>query len=79
MNVPTKVTEIIGRAADVAARDLRPETQLSDLGMGSLEKIECVLSLEETFRVEIAEDDLWRIRTVQDAIELVQRSVGAQN
>jgi acyl carrier protein len=79
MNVRTKVTEIIGRAADVAALDLRPETQLSDLGMGSLEKIECVLSLEETFRVEIADDDLWRIRTVQDAIELVQRSVGAQN
>jgi len=79
MNVPTKVTEIIGRAADVAPRDLRPETQLSELGIGSLERIECVLSLEETFQVEIADDDLWRIRTVQDAIELVERFVGARN
>jgi acyl carrier protein len=79
MNVSTKVTEIIGRAADVPPHDLRPQTQLSELGIGSLERIECVLSLEETFHMEIADDDLWRIRTVQDAIELVQRFVGAQN
>jgi acyl carrier protein len=78
MNVPSKVTEIIGRAADIPPHDLRPETQLSELGIGSLERIECVLSLEETFHIEIADDDLWRIRTVQDAIELVQR-FGALN
>jgi acyl carrier protein len=75
MNIPGTVAEIIGRAANVPARDLQPQTRLTDLGVGSLEKIECVLSLEEVFRVEITDDDLWRIRTVQDAIDLVQRSV----
>jgi acyl carrier protein len=75
MNVQSKVTAIVGRAAHVAAKDVRPDTKLSELGMDSLEKIECVLALEEVFQVEIADEDLWRIRIVQDAIDLVTRAM----
>ena len=73
-----KVLSIIARAAHVAAADLRPETRLSELGMESLEKIECVLAFEEVFHVEIADQDLWRIRTVQDAVDLVNRLAPAE-
>lgn len=78
MNVESKVAAIVGRAAHVAAKDVRPETSLSELGMDSLEKIECVLALEEVFEVEIADEDLWRIRKVQDAIDLVNRAIALE-
>ena len=74
MSIETKIIAIVSRAAHVAAKDIRPETRLLDLGMDSLERIECVLALEEVFHVEIADHELWRIRKVQDAIDLVTRA-----
>jgi acyl carrier protein len=41
--------------------------------MESLEKLECVLSLEDALHIEIKEDDLWRLKTVQDVIDAVRR------
>jgi acyl carrier protein len=78
MSVERKVAAIVARAAHVAAKDVRPEMRMSELGMDSLEKIECVLALEEVFHVEIADKDLWRIRSVQDAIDLVTRAVAGE-
>ena len=43
--------------------------------MDSLEQIECVLSLEDTFKVELNEALLWKLRTVQDVIEAVNQAL----
>ena len=43
------VTKIIGNAVMEDVSQVRPETRLSELGMDSLEQIECVLSLEDAF------------------------------
>src|SRR6266403_4017174 len=73
MSVEDKVRELIGRASGLPAADIRPEAKLTDLEMESLEKLECVLSLEDALKVEIKEEDLWRLKTVQDVIEAFQR------
>ena len=73
MNVEDKVRELISRASDVPVTEIKPEAKLSDLDMESLEKLECVMSLEDALRVEIKEDDLWRLKTVQDVIDAVRR------
>ena len=73
MNIEIKVTELISRASGVPAANIKPEAKLSDLDMESLEKLECVLSLEDALHVEIKEDDLWRLKTVQDVIDAVRR------
>jgi acyl carrier protein len=57
------------------ASQVRPGTNLSELGMDSLEQIECVLSLEDTFKVELNEALLWKLRTVQDVIEAVNQAL----
>lgn len=72
-----QVTRIIGKAAMIDSSRVRPETKLSDLGIDSLARIECVLSLEETFQVELREDDLWKLRTVQDVMDSVQQALAA--
>ena len=72
-NVDDKVRELISRASGVPAAELKPEAKLSDLDMESLEKLECVMSLEDALKVEIKEDDLWRLKTVQDVIDAFRR------
>jgi len=56
---------------------IRPETRLSELGMDSLEQIECVLSLEDAFKIELNEAVLWKLRTVQEVIEAVNQALAA--
>jgi acyl carrier protein len=73
VNVEDKVTELISRASGVPVAEIMPEAKLSDLDMESLEKLECVMSLEDALKVEIKEDDLWRLKTVQDVIDAFRR------
>ena len=73
MNVEDKVRELISRASGLPAAEIKPDAKLSDLDMESLERLECVMSLEDALKVEIKEDDLWRLKTVQDVIDAFRR------
>ncbi len=42
-----------------------------DLGADSLDLVELVMALEETFDIEVGEDELKDIRTVGEAFELI--------
>jgi acyl carrier protein len=71
------VTNIIRKAVMEDVSQIRPETKLSELGMDSLEQIECVLSLEEAFKIELNEAAMWKLRTVQEVIEAVNQALAA--
>lgn len=71
------VTDIIRKAVMEDVSHIRPETKLSELGMDSLEQIECVLSLEEAFKIELNEAAMWKLRTVQEVIEAVNQALAA--
>jgi acyl carrier protein len=75
--VEAGVTSIIRRAVMENVSEIRPETKLSELGMDSLEQIECVLSLEEAFKIELNEAAMWKLRTVQEVIEAVNHALAA--
>jgi len=47
------------------------ETSFEDLGADSLDLVELVMALEETFDIEVAEDELKEISTVGAAFELI--------
>ena len=42
-----------------------------DLGADSLDLVELVMALDETFDIEVAEDELKEIKTVGEAFELI--------
>lgn len=46
-----------------------------DLGADSLDLVELVMALEETFNVEVGEDELKEIRTVGEAFELIYAKI----
>jgi acyl carrier protein len=75
MDVERKIMEILSRASGLALADIKPDAKLADLNMESLEKLECVLSLEDALQVEIKENDLWRLKTVQDIVDSVRRAL----
>jgi acyl carrier protein len=75
--VEERVTNILSSAIMNDVSQVRPETKLSELGMDSLEQIECVLSLEDAFKIELNEATLWKLRTVQEVIEAVNQALAA--
>lgn len=73
MSVETQVAEIIAKELDVAVEKVVTTARLvDDLGGDSLEAVEIVMALEDTFSIEIADSDAEKIITVQDAIDLVK-------
>jgi acyl carrier protein len=76
-DLQAQTVEIISRAAMVDPSRILPETSFAELGVDSLAQIECVFSLEEAFQIEIAEEELWQLRTVRDLFNAVSRAVAA--
>ena len=65
------IARIISRAAMIPESAVRPDAKLSELGVVSLDQVECVIAVEEAFQIELDAEALWRLRTVQDVIETV--------
>jgi len=67
-----KFTDNAVEVLAVDASKVTPEASFADdLGADSLDLVELVMALEETFDIEVAEDELKDIRTVGEAFELV--------
>lgn len=55
-----------------SAEEINLETKLvEDLGVDSLDIVEISMAIEEEFGVSIADDDLEKIKTVKDILELI--------
>ena len=73
--VDQRVIAVLGRAADLPSEALARDASLASLGIGSLERIECMLALEDELQVELPDPDLRSLRTVQDLIDAVERAM----
>ena len=45
---------------------------IDDLGADSLDTVELVMALEESFKIEISDEDAEKIHTVGDAVRYIQ-------
>lgn len=71
------VIRALSRSAMVSEDSVTPDMPLADLGMGSLEQIECMMMLEEELQLELPTSDLRRLRTVRDVIDVVHETANA--
>ncbi|HOU92591.1 MAG TPA: acyl carrier protein [Polyangiaceae bacterium] len=72
--IEAEVKRIIKEQLDVDEKDIKPEsTFIDDLGADSLGLVELVLAFEEQFEIDIPDEDTEKIRTVQDAIDYIQK------
>lgn len=71
-DITAEVKRIITEQLDVDEADIKPEsTFIDDLGADSLGLVELVLAFEESFGIEIPDEDTEKIRTVQDAVDYI--------
>jgi acyl carrier protein len=73
-DVIEKVKQIIAEQLGVDEGEVTPSASfVDDLGADSLDQVELVMALEENFDVEIPDEDAEKIRTVQDAIDYIEK------
>ncbi|MEU8206897.1 acyl carrier protein [Streptosporangium sp. NPDC049046] len=74
----SNLADIVERVAGVPAERVLPEKSFTDdLALDSLAVVEVAFSMQEQTGVEIPEEDLARIRTVQDFLDFVELSAGS--
>lgn len=71
--VEEKVKEIIAKQLGVNAAEVVPDASfVEDLGADSLDTVELVMAFEETFNIEIPDEDAEKIARVKDAVEYIK-------
>jgi acyl carrier protein len=67
--------EIIDEIAGVPADEVTPgKTFVDDLDIDSLSMVEIAVAAQDRFGVEIPDDELKNLKTVQDVVNFVRRS-----
>ncbi len=79
MAVEEKVKEIISKQLGVDMEKVTPEASfIDDLGADSLDTVELVMAFEESFNIEIPDEDAEKITKVQDAVKYIEEKSGNQ-
>ncbi|MBN1775803.1 MAG: acyl carrier protein [Clostridiales bacterium] len=58
--------------SDLSPTDIKPETEIiHDLGLDSLQIYELVIDLESSFDIRISDEELERVNTIQDVVDMI--------
>jgi acyl carrier protein len=73
MKLEERVIEIIMEQLDVTKEECVPEASfIDDLGADSLDLVELIMEMEENFGIQIADEELEKIRTIKDVIDFLK-------
>lgn len=73
-----KIQKIIAEEMNLNVEDVKPESRfVEDLAADSLDVIQIVLKLEEEFDIEIPDDAVEQISTVQNAVDQIKSKKNA--
>jgi acyl carrier protein len=72
--VEERVKQIIVEQLGVDEAEVTPSASfVDDLGADSLDTVELVMAFEEAFDIEIPDEDAEKIRTVNDAVDYIEK------
>jgi acyl carrier protein len=73
MTLEEKVISIITEQLDVTREECVPAASfIDDLGADSLDLVELIMEMEETFDIQIADTELEKIRTIQNVLDYLK-------
>jgi acyl carrier protein len=73
MTLEEKVIQLVMEQLDVTREQCKLEASfIDDLGADSLDLVEMIMEMEEKFGVEIADEELEKIRTIQDVVDFIR-------
>ncbi len=68
-NLEQRISEMIIEQLGATKEEVVPEASfIDDLGADSLDIVELVMAMEETFDIEIPDEDAEKIQTIGDAV-----------
>jgi acyl carrier protein len=74
MTPKERIIEIIADQLQVNEEQVTPEANLQeDLGADSIDLIELVMTFEETFDIEIHDEDVENVQTVKDLTDYLEK------
>ncbi len=74
-DIASEVKRLIKQQFDIEEKDIKPEsTFIEDLGADSLGLVNLMLAFEEAFEINIPDQETEKIRTVQDAIDYIEKN-----
>lgn len=69
-----KLTDLITNYVEVKKEDIKPESRfMEDLGFSSFDFMSMLGEVEDTFDVEIEQEEAAGIRTVQEAVDYLEK------
>ncbi len=75
----TMIEEIFGEVVDLSGIAFRPEAVLGeDIPVDSKEMLRIVSRIESRYRFRFEPEDLLQLRTLDDLLRIVQRSISAR-
>jgi acyl carrier protein len=73
MTLEERVIELIVEQLDITREECVLEASfLDDLGADSLDLFELIMEMEDAFDLEVADEELEKIRTVQDVVDFLK-------
>jgi acyl carrier protein len=73
MTLEEKVIGIIMEQLDVTREECLPEASfIDDLGADSLDLVELIMEMEETFSIQITDNELQQIRSIKDVLDYLR-------
>jgi acyl carrier protein len=72
-DISEKVLKIIAEKLNMPSERVLQTSSFKDVGADSLDIVEIVMSFEEEFGIEIKDEDAEKIKSVQEAINLIHK------
>lgn len=77
LNIEQEIRAIISDVSGFDAEEIMPEKNFfKDLGVDSIKAIEIAVAIEKKFKISVRDEDIPKIATVKDAVEIVSKLYG---
>ena len=74
------IISILSEVSGVDEQEIKPETDLAkDLEIDSIKAIEITVAIEKKFKISIRDEDVPKIMTLRQAVDLVGQLLGQKN
>lgn len=71
-----RVRKILARMLKIKEEIVKPQSSLrNDLGVDSLDIWEIVSKIEEAFGIEVSEDEIPQVNTVEDVVHMIEEKM----
>lgn len=76
MDTRKVVSDILAKRVDVSS--LKEEDSLKNIGLDSLDLVEVMLEIEDTFGIEFDSEEIVELSTLKSVLDLIDKKIKAQ-